>query len=337
MRKPFLLLVFTCCAVACTAVDGDRIVGSDLARADARFAVIGRDATIGFSPVPGSQRIFDISVLVDFARRYGIPEQGFKPLCFERATEQLTEATLRPILERALGAGTKLEIVEFSRFPVPNGQVEFSAADLPHPTVSTADAVVVWRGRVRYGERSTVSVWAKVRILRLETWLEAVCPIPARTKIGPAQIATKSGWRFPFSALPLSDPSAAVGKAALRSIAPGQVIMPALLTTADEVERGDAVDVEVASGGVRLKFAGRADTSGHPGEVIVVTAAGNGRRYRARIQEKGKVVINVDVTSKPAAAGGDRDSAVAVSGSRTSQTQEDQQVRAAVGARPVSR
>ena len=326
MRLRILFLVLPGCALACTAVDGDRIAGSDLARADARFAALAADLTVGFPALPGRQRTLEVPFLSTLAGRHGISAEGLAPLCFERPTELLSEARLRPVLERALGAGTKVEIVEFSEYAVPKGELEFSFADLVRPSSAAGNRTVIWRGRIRYGPHSSVPVWAKVRVLRFETWLEAAKAIPARKPIEPEQIVKKSGWRFPFATPALADPAAVRGKQASRSLAPGQLIVPALLVAANEIERGDAVDVEVASGGVSLRFAGRAETGGHRGEILVVTAADTGKRHRARIEEKGKVVISADITSKPLA--GNRVAPVAARGA--GQGQEDEAARAAI-------
>src|ERR1017187_4402434 len=167
-------------AAGCTAVDGDRILGSDLARSDTRYASLPPDFVAGFSPLPGSQRILDAKELSAVARRYGIPADDLIPLCFERSMELLTEAKLRDALDHALSPGTKLEIVDFSRYPVPHGDLVFSNAALPRPPASTPDAPVVWRGHLKYGTRSTVVVWAKVRVSRLEHWIETATAIGAR-------------------------------------------------------------------------------------------------------------------------------------------------------------
>jgi len=45
-------------ASRCETVRGDQITGEDLARALSAFSTIPGDAIIGFSPVPGSRRVF---------------------------------------------------------------------------------------------------------------------------------------------------------------------------------------------------------------------------------------------------------------------------------------
>ena len=57
------------------------------------------------------------------------------------------------------------------------------------------------------------------------------------------------------------------------------------------VERGDAVRVEVSSGGVLLAFDGSAETAGHAGDFVLVKNPLSGRRFRARVEAKGKVIL----------------------------------------------
>ena len=65
--------------------------------------------------------------------------------------------------------------------------------------------------------------------------------------------------------------------------APG-VAPPAVL-------RGDKVQVTVWSGAVLLRFDAQAESTARPGETVIVRNPENGRRFVARVEEKGKVFI----------------------------------------------
>jgi hypothetical protein len=58
-----------------------------------------------------------------------------------------------------------------------------------------------------------------------------------------------------------------------------------------DVERGDIVRVEVRSGAVLLAFDASAETAGRLGESVLVKRASDARRFRARVETKGKVSI----------------------------------------------
>lgn len=294
MRRVVAALLLAECARGCTAVATGRILGADLARADSRFSPIPPDFDAGFAPVPGSQRLLDARQLIATARRFRIPVENPSPLCFERATSVLTGETLRAALERVLWSGTRLEIADFSRHPVPDGEIVFSLAELPRPRASEPDGAVVWRGRLKYGANNSVAIWALVHISKFEQWIEAAAPVAARQVLRPEQVAVKSGRRFPFGTAPVSNLAMAIGMKTMRSLAAGQIVMPAMLAAPNDIERGDMVDVEISSGAVSLKFAARAETGGHRGEVVLVSSDANKRRYRGHVQDKGKVVIHAD-------------------------------------------
>ena len=57
------------------------------------------------------------------------------------------------------------------------------------------------------------------------------------------------------------------------------------------VERGDTVQVEVSTGAVLLAFTASAETAGRAGDLITIRNPANGRRLRARVEQKGKVSI----------------------------------------------
>lgn len=59
-----------------------------------------------------------------------------------------------------------------------------------------------------------------------------------------------------------------------------------------EVERGDVVAVEVASGAALLKFEAAAESGGKAGDLVVVRNPANGARFRARVVAKGKVLVD---------------------------------------------
>ncbi|MEQ1886152.1 MAG: flagella basal body P-ring formation protein FlgA [Bryobacteraceae bacterium] len=58
-----------------------------------------------------------------------------------------------------------------------------------------------------------------------------------------------------------------------------------------EVERGEKVSVEVLSGAAHLTFQAEAASAGRTGDSIVVKNPENGKLFSAKVQSKGKVVI----------------------------------------------
>ncbi len=58
------------------------------------------------------------------------------------------------------------------------------------------------------------------------------------------------------------------------------------------VKRGEKVSVIVSSGGVTLKFESEAESSGRPGDTVIVRNPENGGYFAARVEDQGKVVVN---------------------------------------------
>jgi Chaperone for flagella basal body P-ring formation len=58
------------------------------------------------------------------------------------------------------------------------------------------------------------------------------------------------------------------------------------------VKRGDKVAVTVSSGSVVLRFESEAQSSGRPGDIVIVRNPENGNRFAARVEDQGKVTIN---------------------------------------------
>ena len=57
------------------------------------------------------------------------------------------------------------------------------------------------------------------------------------------------------------------------------------------VRHGDKVEVTVNVGNVEISFEAEAESSGHPGETVIVRNPENGRRFVARVLEAGKVGV----------------------------------------------
>jgi len=63
------------------------------------------------------------------------------------------------------------------------------------------------------------------------------------------------------------------------------------LVVPPDVQRGDKVRVRVTCGGVLLQFDADAESSAHIGENVIVKNPENGRRFVARVEDKGKVFV----------------------------------------------
>ncbi len=280
-----LSIAFLARAYACQVVTEDRITGKDLAAAVPIFAALDPNLVIGTTPMVGVPRIMHVEELVKIASQNNIDApEPFREVCFERPTELLTADKLLPVLRSAVAMeGAQIEVLDFSHFAIPLGTLEFKLASLT--------PAGLWRGRVIYGESRSAPIWAKVRVTTVSTWVEPTQMLLPGKVVELSQLVLRTGPRFPFGPVPLSDLDLAVGREPIRTIQPGAPIFAALLQPAHEVERGDKVSVEVQSGGALLEFEGTAEASGRLGDSISIRNPENGKSFQARVDGKGKVSV----------------------------------------------
>ena len=272
-------------AFACHTIDGDRIFARDVAAASSVFAALDPGLEIGAAPLAGVERVLRPEELVRLAKQNRIPLEGpATAICFERATESLTVEKLLPALQKSLGTdNAKIEILEFSRFGVPRGTLEFPKSSL--------NLNGLWRGRLLYGENHSMPVWVKARISVERTWVEAAETLLVGKAIEASQLNVKTGPRFPFEPPLIESIALLVGRKPLRTLAAGTALAPAVLAIAHDVERGDRVEVEVKVGRAILDFSATAESSGRTGDSIMVKNPENGRSFTAKIQDKGHVLV----------------------------------------------
>jgi hypothetical protein len=157
-----MILVPLLLAASCVAVEGERILVSDLARALPAFAPAPGADEIGIAPAPGVRRMLGWHELERVAARYKVELRPQDTACFEQRAAPLDQArvvaALKPALRNEKGTW---ELVEFSRYPAPPGELEFL-----EPMRPAADVPVIVRGWVRYASNRSFPVWAKVRITR---------------------------------------------------------------------------------------------------------------------------------------------------------------------------
>lgn len=292
------LLSWQAVFAGCRKLSGDRILARDLAAAVPVFQALDPSTPLAFSPLPGSRRVFFTADLRRLAARHNLTWEGTAEVCFEPDVEMLDPGRLLPLLHQSLGApGAVIEILDYSRFAIPKGTIEFPRSGLSAPRSGAEGGPALWRGHVRDEGRRSVPVWVRVRVRAPRARLVAAENLPAGSPIREGQVAVESSQGFPFPALWLDRVEQAVGRAPRRLILKGQPVSGGMLVMPKEVEAGDTVEVEVQSGAARLRLKAKAETGGHAGEGILVRNPGNGRRFRAVVQEKGLVKVETDAQS----------------------------------------
>jgi flagella basal body P-ring formation protein FlgA len=215
-------------------------------------------------------------------------------------TRTLAQGEVASALGAELGTDVSLRLLEFSRYPVPEGKLEFPKSGLQLPAVGTGGRPLFWRGLVRVSASRTVPVWARVVLSVSRKTVVARSNLPAGKRIPAESIEAVVVAALPFGEAALDDPGKAAGKVLRRSVRAGQAVYPEMLVEARAVERGDRIEATATLGGASLGFAAVAESAGSSGETITVTNTQTGKHLRAVVEGPGKVsVIETNKGGRP--------------------------------------
>jgi flagella basal body P-ring formation protein FlgA len=281
---------------ACTPVDGDRILGKHLAGALPVFRALPAEILLGNMPPPGSKRTFHASELVSLAGRYSIRLDSAEDVCFEWPMESLDRGRILQVMRESLEApGARIEVTETSLYQVPRGRLEFPREMLGSPASAAQENPVLWRGHVVYGGDHRYAVWAKVRVKVACERITAVEAMKPGQPIEARQVRAQPGECFPsLERSGQMSGASLVGLVPVRAIAAGSEIRPEFLARSNDVNRGDAVRVEVRSGAAHLAFFAKAESGGHTGDLITVRNPSSNKIFRARVKDKDHVVVQTE-------------------------------------------
>jgi flagella basal body P-ring formation protein FlgA len=291
--------------LACHPVEGDRILGKHLAGALTAFQAIPPGTFLSNMPPFGSKRIFHAPELTSLAQRYSIPlspdSASLTDICFEWPAVSLESGDVMQAMRESLQSpGAQIEITETSLAKVPRGRLEFPLEMLGRPASPSQKDPVLWRGQVVYGDDRRFTVWAKVRIRVACQRTVAAESLKIGQPIGQLQFRVEAGECFParesLGQAPGSPetPRSPLGMVAKRAIAAGTEIRPDSVGPPNDVNRGDAVHVEVRSGAAHLAFTAKAESGGHNGDFIAVRNPSTNKIFRARIKGKDQVLVQTE-------------------------------------------
>jgi len=291
--SPILLALAS--ARGCIAVPTDRIRAGDLAAAQPLLSSLDPDLPLGFTPLPATRRIVSGREISALAERYGLAsDEPIPNICVERSSAPISVSELKTVLEAALGIdGARLELLDFSRQPLPGGRLEFQIKELSHPPAGNPEIPVIWRGRLLYDGQHSIAVWAKVRISIERAVVEATENLLAGTEIRLEQVRMTHRMEFPSATPVMDSPDKVIGKIVNRSVRAGQPIPAVAVGEPSEIAKGDKVQVRVMDGSAHILFEALAVSGGRTGDVISVRNPANGRVLRAVVAEKGKAVVRV--------------------------------------------
>jgi len=277
----------------CVAVQGDQILAGELTAALPGFAKLAPETPIGPSPQPGVQRVFRALEWSTLAKRFRLEVDPATELCVTRVMESLDRTRLLEAMKAALAIpGARIDIINFSAYQVPRGRIEFRREGLHVPSSALSTNPVEWRGNVIFGENRRFSIWARVVVSAPMPRVLAVDNLARGEPIRPDQIRVELVEAFPeFGDLARSTDQV-VGLVPWRTIAKSGEIHMAQLSIPLDVGRGEMVDVEVRSGAARLSLTAKAESGGRSGDFINLRNPSSNRVFQARVNGKGKAVVD---------------------------------------------
>lgn len=272
----------------CLAVNpaSDHILASDFTPQFPEMAGAPANAVVALAPAPGVTRVFRVAELHALAARFSFEAAPGHDICFERRVSVLPAELLLDAMHRTL-PGARIELLDSSRQPAPEGEIEFPLAGLRRGLADT-----FWTGSVRFAGNRRFSVWAHVKVSIHVVRIVAAVDLHPGNPIGPSDITTVSCDEFPATGTFASSPPEVIGKWPRAPIPAGSPIRPRQLEAARDVLRGDEVEVDVRNGGAILKLTAIAEGSGAAGEIVTVRNPDSQKHFRARVERKGLVSID---------------------------------------------
>lgn len=280
----------------CLAVGAgsDRITAGDLAPVFPGLESIASETPVALAPAPGVERVFRAPELRQLAARLNtVAPAGISEVCFERPVARLDPARLLDAMRRQM-PGAAIEILDYSRLPAPQGELEFPASGL-RPVASAVGASPdegrgFWSGAVRYAGNRRFVIWAKVKVLVPAPRVIAKVDLKPARRVEAADLRLEVRRRFPAAGLVASVEEAA-GRVLRRPVSAGTPLASAWLDAWKDVARGDTVKVEAWNGGAHLELEAEAEASGSAGETIPVRNPTSKMRFFARVEGKGLVSV----------------------------------------------
>jgi len=198
-------------------------------------------------------------------------------------------AMKKALAARPDSGDARIEIVDLSRFPVPEGETEFEWKGLTPP--GTGQSTARWRGVVRHDADHVYSIWAVVRLTVPCKRIVATVNIRPDEPIVASQLQEESYEGFPSESCNESIGSL-IGKVATRTIPVNLPIVRSMVAPPASVLKGEQALAEYHGDGVWLSLPVIAERSGRIGETIPVRNPVSHKILFAHVMGEGKVSID---------------------------------------------
>jgi len=271
-----------CLAVQTTS---DHILAGDLAATYPEWSSVPPDTPLALAPAPGVRRIIGVAELRRMAQHWklGIAPEG--EICVTRPAAPVGPERMLSAMRREL-PDARIEILETSRQPAPEGELQFPLAGLRQ-----TPAGGYWTGYVVYAGKQRFAVWARVKVRVTTARVMAAETLAAGVPAEPSQLRLETGEELPHAGY-ASEIGEIAGRVPRRTIPAGTALRATWFEAPKAVLRGETVQVQVVQGGAHLNLEGVAQAAGAVGDTIPVENPQSHRRFTGRITERGQVEVN---------------------------------------------
>jgi flagella basal body P-ring formation protein FlgA len=274
-------------------IANDRILGEDMAKALPAFQdKIPGDAVLGYSPAPGSRRIFKAGELQRIGAPYGVYVADNTEACFEWSLQPINADVVTAAIRESLQSpGAKVDVLAISGSQAPTGKISFPLSGLLASALTSADTPVTWRGEVLYHGSRKFSIWARVKISATTTRVVATQLILPGQNVARDQVRVETYDDFPLRNDIARNLEEVIGRTPRRALREGLPVFRFDLIEPLQVQRGDTVEVTAISGATELHLPAVAESGGRQGDTISLKNVRSGKSFRARIEGKDRALV----------------------------------------------
>ena len=277
----------------CLAISTDKVLAKNIAEREPDFAGLDPDLQFTFAPLPGIQRVLSRQELAAFLRRNGAkPSDLLQDLCIERETARIKETDLSTAIRAAVKiADVHVQILDYSRQPMPPGVLQFKAETVSLHALRPFDGAILWPGRLLYDGRRSVAIWVRAMVWVERELVVAATDIRAGELVTSENVQLERVREFPLEnhfARNIEDVSGLKSRIMIKK---GSPISLAQLDRPWTIFKGDKVLVRVIAGLTHLTLEAIAISSGHSGEEVTLRNPETGRTFRAVAEAKGTAVL----------------------------------------------
>src|SRR5215471_21005132 len=212
----------------------DYIRARDLAAVIAPWSTVDPEINLLPAPIPGAQRVIYADEFRRLATRWkveGAVSSVLPSLCFAIPVAVPDTGRMLAAMQRSL-PDARIEILEGSRQPAPDGDFEFPPSSLHSG---------IWNGYVTYGKSHRFMIWARVKVTAAVTRVVAAQDLKIGQRVDATQLRVETVDIVPTNTTVIVAVADAAGRVPRRTFSAGTPLRPEWLEVPKEVQRGETV------------------------------------------------------------------------------------------------